>query len=276
MNFLLSQIKFMLTKKSAVLVYAIILFLVLANYFQNVFMYRGSDLVQMYHPMSLILLTGDTWGSQYLLQIFPFLVVLATGWTYFEDRLSGQQLFWTARVGRTQYYVGKVLAVFVATFLVFSVPFFLEMILNMIAFPAGATGDLSNMPVYDEVLLEQIKSYLWYDLYVYSRYLYVIFRILLWGLIAGIMASFTVALSFFNIFKFRVLLFLPVYVLIYAIYYANSIFKNITCTTYYANYLTYYDASDKFVPGMVGILLILILVTFCSTAIAVRKDVLNE
>lgn len=275
MNFFISQLKLNLTRKNAVLVYGLILVLVIMNYLQYVFECSGYDLLQMYHPMTLGLISEYNNNGSFLLVLYPFLVVLVAGWAYFDDYASGEELFWVTRVGKKQYYAGKILAVFFAAFIVFTVPLFLEMALDIIAFPAAATGNPNFRVPYDELYMEEIRGYMWAALFIKSRYLYVVFRILLWGVVSGILTAFTVGLSYLRIFKYRVLLFLPVYIMLNAIFYLGDILR-LKFLTYYGDYLTYYDTFEKSVPAMAAVLLILILVTCGMVVMAAGKDVMNR
>lgn len=283
MKFLVSQVKLMLEKKSAVLVCGLIMVSVLMNYFRNVFQYQGRDLLEMYHPMTLGLFSEM--GTQYpeftyITLLFPFLVVLAAGMSYFEDHASGEELFLVSRVGKKQYYFGKVFAVFIATFIIFTLPLFLEMILDMIAFPSGAEGNPDNITIYDTIYTDRINNYFWTDLYLTSKYLYVIFRIVLLGVVSGLLAAFTAALSYLNIFKFRVFLFLPVYVLLYAVYYLVDLMEQRgileKISAYYVCYLTYYNSDNKSASGMFVFMALVFLATCFLTAAAAGRDVMNQ
>lgn len=273
-TFIVSQIRTLLSKKTTIAVYFILFGMVIINYIDNVLTYRGYDLLQMYHPMELVLLTGDNFGSYYILQFFTFLVVLAGGWSYFDDHSSGIEIFLMTRMGANRYYIGKVISVFLATGFVFFIPFILEVVLNMIAFPLDATGNLGNLTIYDAVLEKEKSKMLWSGLYDSSRYLYAIVRALQVGITAGILGAFTVSISFLKIFKFRVFLFLPSYILTSLLFYIGMIVK-VDFNTEFTAYLKYYDSTNKSVLFYIGVLCLLMLCTSLFTLLTARKDVFN-
>lgn len=274
MNFFATQVNIILHKKATQLVFAIMLFCVLYHYFQNVDTYEGYDLAQMYHPMKLVMLDGQGGIDYQLLQIFPILVVLTGGWAYFDDVKCGYDNYWIARIGKRQYFLGKYIAVFAASFLVFTIPLVLELILYMLAFPLDATGDPFATNLYDASFLESEKRYLFYPVYHYSPILYAFFRAVLFGIVSGILSGFTVAVSFIVKVPFRVLLFFPVYLIIYSTYYIGD-YMEFPCQTYYFWYLMYHNVSVKSEYGFIGFLTVLLVVSLLFLFIRRRKDVLS-
>ena len=57
-----SQVKFMLRQKNARIVFYILLVMILTNFISNVLMFQGMDVINMYHPMKLLLLS---WNRSY-------------------------------------------------------------------------------------------------------------------------------------------------------------------------------------------------------------------
>ena len=227
----------------------------------------------MYHPMKLVMLDGDGGIAYQLLQVFPILTVCTGGWAYIDDVRQGSDNYWIARVGRKKYFLGKNISVFVVSFLVFAVPLFIENILNMLAFPLGATGDPFGT-VYDEGFFDSQKKYLFYEVYHYSPYLYAFFRMALFGLVAGVLSGFTLAVSTIIKIPFRVILFFPVYIIINLTYYIG-IYLGFKCETYYLWYFLYYNTSVKSEYGFIGCIIMMALVSLLFIFVKRRKDVLS-
>lgn len=204
-----SQIRISLFQKEIYITLLILCIFAAANYFGNVFEYRGLDVVNMYAPYKLI--TISEYASNFrLFLIYPLIVVLPMGMSFCIDRDSREINYLSVRFGLKQYYFGKLITAFLITFIVFTIPFLFEFGINCIAFPLKASGDESNIPYYDTV--EAIKNYAFPTLYVKLPYLHCIIGIFLWGISAGIWGAFAMAVSLY-IPKFRLFVFIPVYLI---------------------------------------------------------------
>ena len=102
----------------------------------------------------------------------------------------------TARLGRKNYIYSKIIATFFTTTIVFSIPFLIEILLNCVAFPLEATGDLSNWGYYEKSFAEAVHNYLFSGFYLRSPYFYAVVGTLLFGVLSGLLGAFTVAVSF--------------------------------------------------------------------------------
>jgi len=268
------QLKVIYEKKVAMIMLFLLLTLVLINYFGNVFTYQGFDVVNMYHPMKLLTLSSYSEYGYYLMQYFPLLVVIPAGFSLYADKHSNQLIYIESRVGARDYYWGKLIVTFLVTFFVFTAPFLIEIILNLIAFPFSATGHPSNLGYYERT--HHLKQILFSELYIRAPYLYAVFFTFLFGLFSGILAVFTVAISTFRI-KFKVLLFLPVYLLLYFIGMLNQLIPTLSVFTNYFFYLSFYhhhpNASTSFYMYLIFMLFILGLSIFIMK-IKMKKDTL--
>ena len=107
------------------------------------------------------------------------------------------------------YYWSKWLAAFVCTFLAFTVPFYLGLLLNHLTFPALAGSDtLTNVALYSPTYMEYISAYLYGSLFFYSPTLYYIWCIFMLGIYSGLAAVYVLAISYFRI-RYKVFLLLP-------------------------------------------------------------------
>lgn len=80
----ISQTGYLLRKKNAVIVFYILLAMVLFNYISNVVAFQGRDVLNMYQPMKLLLLSYNRTNYNadmtiLLIQLYPLLVVCPAG-----------------------------------------------------------------------------------------------------------------------------------------------------------------------------------------------------
>lgn len=268
------QLKVIYEKRIAMVMLFLLLAVVLVNYFENIFTYQGFDVVNMYHPMKILTLSSFSEYGYYLMQYFPLLVVIPAGFSLYADKHLNQLIYIQSRVGARHYYLGKLIVTFLVSFFVFTAPFLLEILLNLIAFPISATGDPSNVSFYERA--HDFNLLLFSELYVRAPYLYAILFTFIFGMFSGILAVFTVAISTFPI-RFKVLLFLPVYLLLYLLGMLKQLIPTLSIETNYFFYLSFYhylpNASMSFSALLVFMLFILALSVLIIT-IKMKKDTL--
>lgn len=264
----------MLCKKATVALYIALLCLVLYNFLTNVFTYKETDVVGMIHPMKLLLLSRDSRFSFFLLMCWPLLVVLPAGFGYLSDKQAGEIPLLQARVGWKTYLTGKCTAAFIATFLVFTLPFLIEIGLNCLAFPLQAIGDIWNHSTISEYYVFMVRSYLFHQIYLLSPYLYAVLCTLLFGLMSGILAVFTVAVSTFSFMKYKILAFIPGYVLLSLVGLLRQLIPSIQVDTHYYYYLSLFSVGDKSTAGYLIIACAMLALSVCIVAAKSRKDFL--
>lgn len=236
-----------ITQKISFSILVYVLFIVVFhNFFMNILRYRGTDIIEMVHPMKLLFLNVDNWNSNmiYFILLYPILVVIPAGFSYAEDYETKNIVNIVSRVGNKNYYIGKIAAVAIITFCVFTLPFLLEIFLNCISFPMAATGNLSNFSIYDFRYNNELSNYFWLALYLESPYIHAIVCILFLGFVSAVFSIFVLAISTFRI-KYKIFLFLPVYVIIFLLDNFTNIFKEISFSTSYQSYLLLYTYTTK-------------------------------
>ena len=217
-----THVKFLLGKTSSKITFFALFLVMLLNFVLNVLYFRGYDVIEMYHPMNILSLSYDRTSlnadaALLLIQLLPLLVGWPAGLALAADRGIGADTMLVARLGRKLYVTSKLTAVFIATAIVFSVPFLLEIVLNCLSFPLTATGNLAGIDVFDSDYAEMLGNYLCPWLYRFSPYLAAVLGTIGFGLFAGLLACVTASLSLFVRIRFRVFLLLPVFILLYAI-----------------------------------------------------------
>lgn len=275
MKAIFQQSRLLFQKKTVVCIYLFMCGIVLYHFINNVILYQGYDVVGMYHPMHLVTLTSYSTEGFIILQLLPILLVLGTGFVYYSDKTSGMNVFLIERMGKKKYYFSKILSAFFVTFFIFTLPLLLEVILNVLSFPLDAMGDLSNFSQYHSYLIDLIRSYLFYELYLYNPYMYTVFCILLFGIWCGVLAAFVVAISFLPFVKSRLILFLPLYVLIQVLQFIKIIGITDSETTYML-YFYIFEGGDLSETGYLLMLIFLIVSTIGITCWKCREDCRNQ
>ena len=155
----MTQTAYLLKKKEAVCVFYILFLMVIMNFIGNVLDFQGRDIVEMYHPMKLLLLSYNrtSWNATntlLLIQLYPLLVACPAGFSLAREYQRGTRVFMVSRLGNHTYQASKYLSAFLTTMIVFTVPFLLEIVLNCVSFPLSAAGDLSNRSIYEGTYME--------------------------------------------------------------------------------------------------------------------------
>lgn len=264
------QLRIIWERKIASIILFLLFCLILINYFNNVMTYRGTDVIDMYHPMKLLTLSNYSEYSFYLLQYFPLLVVIPAGFALFADKTLNQYIFIQSRIGARNYYFGKLIVVFLVTFTVFTLPFLLEILLNCLAFPITGIGDPSNLGYYSESYIESTNMYLFSSLYLQSPYLYAVFFTVVFGVFSGVLAMFTVAISTFQI-KYKVLLFLPIYLLLHGVGMIIQLVPSLSIDTNYFLYLRFYEPLRNSTDNLIAFFTFIALIFSLSILIVFFK-----
>jgi len=276
----LTQTNFMLKQKETLVVFYVLLIQVLGNFISNVLTFQGIDIIQMYQPMKFLLLSYNRINynadaTLLFIQLYPILVVLPAGFALCKEQQSGQEVLMIARLGQLTYNFSKLIAAFCATMIVFTMPFMIELLLNCIAFPLTATGDMTNMDIYEPNYIQAVHMYLMSGLYIQSVYIYTIIGTLFMGIVSGILASFTVAFSSIVRVKYRIILFLPVFVLLYATIYLQNILPSWIPTIKWYDYLLLFNDEPKNYLFLITGLLALVFFSFIATLLSSRKEQLR-
>lgn len=275
----ISQTAFMLKKRGSICVFYILFFMVLTNFIDNVLSFQGRDILEMYQPMKLLLLSYNrvNWNGTntlLLIQLYPLLVVCPAGFSLAREEQLGTRVFLVSRLGSFTYQVSKYLAAFLTTMMIFTVPFLLEIILNCLSFPLSATGDLSNLRAYAEAYRIGVNRYFMKSLYLYSPYLYAVAGTLLFGAVSGLLGAFTVAASSVIRVKYNAFLFIPVFAALNMSTILASRFSREVPSTRWYDYVLLFN--DELKSMRFGVIAVLGLVLFIMGAGCVggRKDCL--
>jgi hypothetical protein len=271
------QVHFALRQKNAVFTFYFLMAIVLLNFTLNVFAFQGRDIIEMYQPLKTLLISfnrvyHNADMTLFLIQLYPVLVVCPAGFILLSEKNRKEDILLLARVGSINYYKCKLIAAFLVTTVVFTVPFFLELILSCASFPIAATGDFSEVSQYDPSYLEMVRRYLFPALYIYNPYLHAIIGIVVFGLFSGILGMFTVALSAVLNIRYKILLFLPVFIILnISLYFSDFIIK-LPFSVRWFDYVLLYNDAVKSSYYFVGLILTLIITSISCILFKSKGD----
>lgn len=275
----ITQIKFMLKQKGAVFSFYILLLMVLSNFINNVLEFQGMEVIRMYHPMKLLLLSYNRVNysadaTLLLIQLYPLLVICPAGFSLVKEQQSKEEVYIIARLGQRIYKFSKLIASFLTTTIVFVTPFLVEIILNCLSFPLSANGDFMNLGVYNVEYIRAVQNYLMSGLFLKSPYFYAVVGTPVFGIVSGLFGAFTVAFSSIIRVKYRVLLFLPVSVLLNTTLYLSGIFDEATVSFKWFDYLLLFNNVIKSPTYLIAGILILVIFSTCAVYWSGRKECL--
>lgn len=275
----ISQTFFILKKKEAVCAFYVLFFMVIINFIGNVLYFQGRDVVQMYQPMKLLLLSynrtnHNATNTLLLIQLYPFLVVCPAGFSLAREYQLNMRVFLVSRLGNFTYQVSKFLAVFLATMILFTVPFLLEILLNCVSFPLSSAGDLWQLSTYDNYYRYSVNHYFMKSIYLCSPYLYAVIGTFLFGAVSGLLGVFTAAISSLIKVKYSVFLFLPAYVTLnLSTILGVKLPKDAPSIEWY-DYVLLFNDQTKNINYLVISIFVLALFSIVAACVSGRKDCL--
>lgn len=215
-NSIKMQMSEMLRKKSVVFIYFALLIFVMANFISNMLGYRDVQYIsQMFDPIKMLTLSDWSASGYFMMEYYPLLVVIPTSCAFLTERGTGVRVYLQSKTGNISYWYGKLISVFLTTFLVFTIPFLIEIALSAICFNLSSSGDPSNFSYYQTI--ENESQFFLSKILLSSRFLYAITMTILFGIISGLLAVFNFSLTSLRFFKFKIFTFFPIYILFYLI-----------------------------------------------------------
>lgn len=271
-----AQCNIIANKKEFISAFIFIIICIVLNHMHNIFTYYGNELSEMPAFPEVSLLGCNNMASYYFFKVYPFILVIPAGFSLAQDQASSMQLLFIQRSGREKYYASKYLAVFIMTFLCFSIPLFFEIILNVISFPMDAHGNLFGYGLYT-VNYKNICNYTMFNLYYNAPVLYAVVMSIYFGIITAVFATLPSAVScIFH--KYKAYLLLPIYLLIYlsdvfGIWGVSSITKNKIHVSMMFSWCDYAIHMEQFLRILI-ISVIILIFSMSLYAYTARKDTL--
>lgn len=275
------QVNYLLRSWVSIITFTITTVLVLLNFTLNVNTFRGTDVNAMIEPMRMLTLSYEAnvydmrmMGIVYIPIILSVFSGLPAGLSFAKDRQLCMDVMLTAKLGRKAYCLSRLMAVFITTFIIFSVPFFIEIVLNCISFPLDANGNYMQWSIYNDSLKTAVGNYMFSGLYLASPYLYAVLCTLMFGIIAGLSATFTFSLTLVIKLRYRIFYVLPVFILfqISIRLYASSDQKLNSLSL--IHYIMFFDDTPKNYPFLVAAIIIALAFIAFAYVFGSREDTL--
>lgn len=261
------QLGYLLRKKSTIAVFFILIGFVVAEYIMNLSeAIKIGETTMMNDPFMVSALSDWSKVGYYLFAFYPFLVVFPTATAFVNDRSSRIKLYYEGRSNKRDYYYSKLLAIACTTFIVFTVPFILELVLNIVSFDVqNSRCHPSGLPYVDSA---KTYTFLLDGLYYEHRVLYVLLMILIFGLASAIFAVFNAAITVFPLFEYKIFTYFPIYLLLYLLRVVEGARKGQVLFNY-ITMLRWFDGTEKLFPAF----LILLFVLGYAAFVIVRKKI---
>ncbi len=264
-------------QKGSIITLIALFLLILENYRKHIAFYSGTDVSMMVYPMKLILMSINNvhgYSGEFMLfmYLFPVLAVLPAGFSFLEEHMTGEEAYLKLRMGHKRYIMGKLRDAFFTTTIVFLIPLLLDIFVTAATFPMSALGDQIDFGIYSKEYESQLNSYLFKDFFLSSPLLYTILYALLISMFAGLLGMLTVSISYCRPPKFRVILFLPVFLLLNLTMYIDSYMQQPGSISYFwGDYLFVFGEYRKSKVYIPVVFLSLIAATALLTFIGSRR-----
>ncbi|MCM1400059.1 MAG: hypothetical protein NC225_11340 [Clostridium sp.] len=264
------QLTHILSRKEAIFTWFVLLGFVTWNFISNIMQNQNAVYVtQMYDPVKTLTLSTWSVSGYFMMSFYPLLIVIPTSTVYLNDKKSGELIYLNARYGNKKYMHGKLLGVCIATFLIFTLPFLMEIVLSGICYSTSSVGDPSNFEYIQSV--EDVKRYFAYGIFTKNRFLYAVICTLSFGVISAVFAGFNYAVTTFECFKYKIFTFFPIYILFFGIRFSGNAFK-CPFTTNYFFILRMFDTNDKNETVYLIFMLMLFVLSFAIIEVNGRRN----
>ncbi len=271
------QLGFILRQRTTQLVLFLFLGLVGYNFINNVLQFQGMDVSNMYHPMKMLTLSYNRvyYNADITLlfaQIYPLLVACPAGLALAKEAQMQIHTLIVSRIGRAKYIFTKGISVFCSTMLVFTLPFLMEILLNVITFPIDATQDFSHLSFYDPNYIQNVQNYWFADLYQSSPYLYAVIMTLLFGAFSGMLGLLVMSFSAIFPVRFRVLYLILPFTLLNSTIYILPELTGGTMQHVWYKYLLIFADGEKNTMVFLSVLSAILVFTSLAAVISCKKD----
>lgn len=150
------QLSYVFRRKSTAVIMLVLLVFVVTNIGINFSKnYNTLYLNQMYSFEKMLTLSDWSMAGYFMRQFYPMLLVVPTACTYVMDKSSGMNVYIQSRTGRRSYLYGKILVTFFTTFVIFTFPFLIEIIISSICTGNIPNGDPSGFEYWQTIAKEK-------------------------------------------------------------------------------------------------------------------------
>lgn len=265
-----TQMYSMLRKKTVVITFFILLTFVMANFaFVAIDNFKTEYIQLMFDYLKKSFLSDHNGMlGYYFFEFYPILVIFATSTCYLDDKNSKMKIYIQSRTGNTNYWIGKALSVFSVTFILFTLPFLIEILLGYVLFPYEGV-DPTNFSWLS--IVEDESDYVFSQLWYYNRYVYVIINVLVFGLASAVLATFNFSLTTLPIFKFRIFTLFPIYLLVLVVSWIEDVLT-LDYTLYYGFFMKMFNIQPTNYLVYFIFFTVLFLISAGLITIKIKKD----
>jgi hypothetical protein len=277
-NSIRTQLSIMVARRDFQIVFTFVLALTLYSYVGNLLEYRNTDYSSVYswHFLYAGNTMANTWSVFSVL--YPFLAVFPFGFSYMQDRKVRLLNNYILKSGKKNYFRSKLIVAFVGGFAIIAIPFVINLILCYATFPHTYFSPLQ----YEQTLTgDQVDRDTVFaakpfaELFVQSLPLYNLLYLLFFSLFTGLLSAFSMALSFV-IRRFKILLFVPLFVLFQLGSYMSGVIGNIEHMRFFNTDILDYFGTDAFYGqsllflfSLTGAIILFIVLSYAQ---AVRRE----
>ena len=254
----LQQLKRILNTKKFTLSFWVIMAFFLFHFVNNVRRFWGMDVLEISSPSVMLLISGldESMEGRYFMQFLPFLIVLPAAFLYLDETDCGEHIYGRFRTSSLRYITSGMAAVFCATFIAFEIPQLTELLLNHIGFHADSMMLYQSFSYFSEGASDTVRRFPLYRIFLTSPLLYSLIMSLKLSVFCSSFAVFAYCVSTSG-FRLKVLLFLPVYLVLNLLSFAEQV-SGLTYSSNYADYLSSFCLMGKLNWGMAFAVLALI------------------
>ena len=255
------NLNIMIKQKTFMFAFFIMLVICTCLPFVYFMMYRGCFEYQM--PAAYSVFVGNEMGLawKYIQLIMTFLIIFPYSMSFYNDYVSGANIYYQTRSGRRNYYMCQMLTCFVGGMIIIAVPFLVNIVLNSIIFPVHGNDYITTQNKYSVMWSESItgknqifrtllKGITLKKLYIDFPQLFNIVITIFAGITAGIMSvtayTFSIVIRKNRMFIFLFsYIFFQFFAMINSVLYSSWSEKNIYICTSITSYMSY-------IPGQQG------------------------
>lgn len=289
-NYLKVNIKIMTNKKTFLFSFGIMLMVCLVLPFIYFWYYRNYYAYQL--PAAYSVFVGNDTGLawKYIQLIMPFLIIFPFSMSFYEDCLSGANIYYQTREGRKKYYFSQMLTCFIGGMVIIGIPFLLNILLNTIIFPLEGNDYVTTLNKYfigwsanvtgSSVILKTIsKGFILKKLYINYPQFYNVAITISASIIAGVMSVATYTFSLI-VRKNRIFIFLFSYIffqlfaMIDSVLYSRWSETNVYICTNITSYMSV--TQGQIGKVFIGLYILMILIVFLEIKIVRQRIAKDE
>lgn len=222
-NLIKIQMKTMFQQIGVRVTFYLLTLAVVVNYVINLQQYKYVDRATINNFTDFCLLSGNNCPGWYVITLIWFLLVLPGGLSLAIDKKLNIDIYLVTRShGKNKYLTSKIIATYLTTFFCIMIPFSIELLLNVCAFPIEASKKMLDISNEYYIAMGQTvdKDMFLYDYYTGNPILYTIIRILIMSALLAFLSLIPLAFScIYN--KYLSYLMIPVYFLLELFYNTN-------------------------------------------------------